>query len=101
MCTIAKLNHKKDGKNTKYTALKKILTVEQLLHFCNKNNPTFTPQYFLNQIFFMQKNLLLTSVLVMIAISGFSQSDKFWSANNENKANIITDKAVARLAYPL
>lgn len=36
----------------------------------------------------------------MIAVLGFSQSDKFWSANNESKANITTDKAVARLAYP-
>ena len=48
----------------------------------------------------MKKNLLLALVLVMIAVSGFSQTDKFWSANTENKANIITDKAVARLAYP-
>ena len=48
----------------------------------------------------MKKNLLLAIVLVMIAGSGFSQTDKFWSANNENKANITTDKAVARLAYP-
>ncbi len=48
----------------------------------------------------MKKTLLLTLVLVMIAVSGFSQSDKFWSANTDNKANITTDKAVARLAYP-
>ncbi len=48
----------------------------------------------------MKKNILLTCVLVMIAVSGFSQSDKFWSANKENKANIVTDKAVARLTYP-
>jgi Metallo-peptidase family M12B Reprolysin-like/Secretion system C-terminal sorting domain/Bacterial pre-peptidase C-terminal domain/Fibronectin type III domain len=48
----------------------------------------------------MKQTLLLTIVLVMIAGSGFSQSDKFWSANNDNKANLTTDKAVARLAYP-
>jgi hypothetical protein len=48
----------------------------------------------------MKKNLLLAFVLVMITASGFSQSDKFWSANNDNKASITTDKAVARLAYP-
>jgi hypothetical protein len=48
----------------------------------------------------MKKTLLLTYVLVMITASGFAQTDKFWSANNEIKANITTDKAVARLAYP-
>ncbi|MGF2413821.1 MAG: reprolysin-like metallopeptidase, partial [Ferruginibacter sp.] len=31
---------------------------------------------------------------------GFSQTDKFWSANNENPNAIATDKAVARLSYP-
>ena len=48
----------------------------------------------------MKKNLLLALVLVMIAASAFSQTDRFWSANNESKTNITTDKAVARLAYP-
>ena len=48
----------------------------------------------------MKKNLLLTCVLVMIAVSGFSQTDKFWTANKENKANIVTDKAVARVSFP-
>ena len=48
----------------------------------------------------MKKTLLLAFALVMIAVSGFSQGDKFWTANNDNKANITTDKAVARLAYP-
>jgi hypothetical protein len=48
----------------------------------------------------MKKGLLLSFLLVMITSIGFSQSDKFWSASKENKANIVTDKAVARLTYP-
>jgi Metallo-peptidase family M12B Reprolysin-like/Secretion system C-terminal sorting domain len=48
----------------------------------------------------MKKGLLLTLVLILISTLGFSQSDKFWSVNNDNKADITTDKAVARVAYP-
>jgi len=48
----------------------------------------------------IKRILLLTPLLVFISTLGFSQSDKFWSANSENKAGITTDKAVARLAYP-
>ncbi len=48
----------------------------------------------------MKKGLLLTLVLALTTILGFSQSDKFWSANNDNKAGITTDKAVARLSFP-
>jgi hypothetical protein len=48
----------------------------------------------------MRKNLLLTFVLATIAATGFAQSDKFWSANNESRSAIITDKAVARQSYP-
>ncbi|NOT91241.1 reprolysin-like metallopeptidase [Ferruginibacter sp.] len=48
----------------------------------------------------MTKNLLLTFALATIASVGFSQTDKFWSANNENPNAIATDKAVARLSYP-
>ena len=48
----------------------------------------------------MKKGLLLSFLLVMITTLGFSQSDKFWSASKENKADIVTDKAVARLTYP-
>jgi hypothetical protein len=48
----------------------------------------------------MKKVLLLTSLLVLIGIAAFSQTDKFWSANQENPGAIITDKAVARLSYP-
>src|SRR5262245_42997928 len=47
------------------------------------------------------KNLLLFIVVsLLITTSGFSQADKFWSANNESRSNITTDKAVARLSYP-
>ncbi|MEP7256106.1 MAG: reprolysin-like metallopeptidase [Ferruginibacter sp.] len=48
----------------------------------------------------MKKVLLLTLLLALITASGFSQTDKFWSVNNENRNNIITDKAVARISYP-
>ena len=48
----------------------------------------------------MKKVLLLTLVLALITSLGFSQTDKFWSVNNENRSNITTDKAVARLTYP-
>jgi hypothetical protein len=48
----------------------------------------------------MKKNLLLTAVLAMVAISGFSQTEKYWSADNASRSAIITDKAVARLSFP-
>src|SRR5258705_8584082 len=48
----------------------------------------------------MRKVLPLTAILASITILGFSQTDKFWSANNENRSNIAIDKAVARLSYP-
>jgi Metallo-peptidase family M12B Reprolysin-like/Secretion system C-terminal sorting domain/Bacterial pre-peptidase C-terminal domain/Fibronectin type III domain len=48
----------------------------------------------------MKKVLLLTVVLAMMAVAGFSQTDKFWSADNANRSNIITNKAVARLSFP-
>ena len=48
----------------------------------------------------MKKALLLTTVFAMIAVLGFSQIDKYWSVNSENRSALITDKAVARLAYP-
>ncbi len=48
----------------------------------------------------MKKSLLLTTVLAMFAISGFSQADRFWSANNESRNNIIADKSVSRQSYP-
>ena len=48
----------------------------------------------------MRKELLLTFVSAMISMLAFSQADRFWSANNENRIAIPTDKAVARLSYP-
>lgn len=48
----------------------------------------------------MKKGLLLTLVLASIAVAGFSQSDRFWAANNESRSSIATDKAVARVSYP-
>jgi hypothetical protein len=48
----------------------------------------------------MRKLLLLTCISALITASAFSQADKFWSANNENRSSIATDKAFARLSYP-
>ena len=48
----------------------------------------------------MKKSLLLTTSLVMITVFGFAQTDQFWSANNEKRSDIVTDKAVSRLSYP-
>ncbi|MBL0145024.1 MAG: propanediol utilization protein [Chitinophagaceae bacterium] len=48
----------------------------------------------------MRKVLLLTFALALFSTFGFSQADKFWSANKESRSNFITDKAVARLSYP-
>ena len=48
----------------------------------------------------MKKSLLLTLLFVSVAIAGFSQTGKYWSVNAENRNNIITDKAVARLTFP-
>jgi hypothetical protein len=57
--------------------------------------------YFLNLInLFMRKVLLLTLVLSVFSTLAFSQADRFWSTNNQNRNNIPTDKAVARLTYP-
>ncbi len=48
----------------------------------------------------MKKVVLLTVVLAMTVFTGFSQTDKFWSADDESPSSIITDKAVARLSFP-
>src|SRR5688572_2526859 len=48
----------------------------------------------------MRKGLLLTLLSVMCTMAAFSQVDTYWSANNENRTAIPTDKAVARLSYP-
>ena len=47
----------------------------------------------------MRKVPVLTLLSVLITTVAFSQVD-YWSANNENRAAIATDKAVARLTYP-
>ncbi|HET6766375.1 MAG TPA: zinc-dependent metalloprotease family protein [Chitinophagaceae bacterium] len=48
----------------------------------------------------MRKGLLLTFLSAMVTTIAFSQADRFWSPNNENKTAIPTDKAVARVSYP-
>jgi hypothetical protein len=48
----------------------------------------------------MRKIVLLTFMLVLVSFFGFSQTDAFWSASKENRNAIVTDKAVARLAFP-
>ncbi|MEO6404790.1 MAG: reprolysin-like metallopeptidase [Ferruginibacter sp.] len=48
----------------------------------------------------MKKGLLLTALLAMITMLGFSQTDQAWSANTKSRADIATDKAVARASYP-
>jgi len=48
----------------------------------------------------MRKVLLLALVLISFSTLAFSQGDRFWSANNQDRSNIPTDKAVGRLTYP-
>jgi len=48
----------------------------------------------------MRKLLLASLVLLSFSTLAFSQGDRFWSANNGDRNNIPTDKAVARLTYP-
>ena len=48
----------------------------------------------------MKKGLLLTILLAMITVLGFSQTDNYWTVNNENLVSISADKAVSRLSYP-
>ena len=48
----------------------------------------------------MRKGLLLTFLSALLTTLAFSQADRFWSANNENRTAIPADKAVARLSYP-
>ncbi len=48
----------------------------------------------------MKKGLLLTAIFAMGLSFAFAQAERFWSANEESKGSITTDKAVARLAYP-
>ena len=48
----------------------------------------------------MKKVLLLTLLFALVTTLGFSQTGKYWSGSTESRSSIITDKAVARLAYP-
>ncbi len=48
----------------------------------------------------MKKSLLLTVMFVLVALAGFSQTDKYWSVNTESRSAIVTDKAVSRLTFP-
>src|SRR3954470_6933039 len=48
----------------------------------------------------MRKHLLVITVLVLFAVAGFSQSDRFWSAATESRSTVIADKATSRLAFP-
>ncbi|MEO6611049.1 MAG: reprolysin-like metallopeptidase [Chitinophagaceae bacterium] len=48
----------------------------------------------------MQKVLLLAFAVVLISTTGFSQTDNFWSANNNSVSTITADKAVARQSFP-
>ncbi len=47
-----------------------------------------------------KKVLIQTLVFVMISTIGFSQTNKFWSANNVSPLNIIKDKAISRQSFP-
>ena len=48
----------------------------------------------------MRKILPVALVLLSFSTLAFSQGDRFWSANNADRNNIPTDKAVGRLTYP-
>lgn len=48
----------------------------------------------------MKKLLLLSFAGILLAASGYSQANRFWSSDNENKSQIQVDKATLRLAYP-
>ena len=48
----------------------------------------------------MRKGLLLTLLSVMCTMAAFSQVDNYWSANNQNRNAIPTDKAIARISFP-
>ena len=48
----------------------------------------------------MRKFILFTCLSAFATASAFSQADKFWSPNNDNRSDIATDKAVARNSYP-
>src|SRR4051812_35159014 len=48
----------------------------------------------------MMKKLLCTLLLGSITVAAISQTDRFWSASDESRGKVATDKAVARQSYP-
>ena len=48
----------------------------------------------------MRKFIMLALLLALISSSAYSQADKFWSANHDNRSDIAKDRAVGRLSYP-
>jgi hypothetical protein len=48
----------------------------------------------------MKKLLLLSLLMSMLAVAGFTQSNRFWSVNTDNQISIEKDKAVSRISYP-
>ncbi len=48
----------------------------------------------------MKKVLLVTALLCLVGLTGFSQSEKYWTAHNLSGAKIATDKSVARQSFP-
>ena len=48
----------------------------------------------------MRKLLLQTSLLVLFTVSAFSQTNNYWSANNEKRSDIVADKSTLRRSYP-
>ena len=48
----------------------------------------------------MKRKFYLLLFVIVCSLSVNAQKGKYWSANNEGRNNIITDKAVARVSYP-
>ena len=48
----------------------------------------------------MKKIVLLTCLSSFLTLFGFSQTNRFWTPNNENQNLIVKDKAVFRASYP-
>jgi len=48
----------------------------------------------------MKKIVLLTCLSTFLTLFAFSQTNRFWTPNNENQNLIVKDKAVFRASYP-
>ena len=56
---------------------------------------------FLNQIHIQMKKLLLCAFFLgLLTTTAFSQTDRYWVANNASTSRIATNKAVARKSFP-